>query len=183
MQMLWSLLESIGSWIAMAFLLRTYLEWVGIDSLDPIGQLVRALTDWAVLPLRKILPNKKQLDLPSLTASFCVSLLLSIFYVGMFWRGRLWTLSVVLALAVFWIVKWALWLASGIVLVRVILSWVNPLAPIAPTLNILSKKLLNPIQRAVPPIGGIDWSSAIFLVLIQVALSIWEIFLNLLAWF
>jgi YggT family protein len=66
----------------------------------------------------------------------------------------------------------AIYLAMGVVIMSAILSWVNPYAPIAPVFNQLASPLLRPAQRLIPPIGGVDLSPLVVLLLLQVVLKI-----------
>jgi YggT family protein len=50
----------------------------------------------------------------------------------------------------------------------VIISWVNPLAPVAPALSMLLRPLLVPIQRILPALGGIDLSPMVLLIVVYV---------------
>jgi len=80
--------------------------------------------------------------------------------------------GVVVLLAVFWLVKWSLWLLTALVLLLAILSWVNPHAPIAPTIDTLTRPFLAPIRRIVPLIGGVDLSPLVLILLAQLALTV-----------
>ena len=44
------------------FLLRFVMQWLRAPFRNPLGQAVVALTDWAVKPLRRVLPGCKGLD-------------------------------------------------------------------------------------------------------------------------
>ncbi|MDO8275495.1 MAG: YggT family protein, partial [Serpentinimonas sp.] len=55
-------------------------------------------------------------------------------------------------------------------LVYVVLSWVQPQAPIQYLLGQLLQPLLAPIRRVLPTIGGVDLSVLLLIVLLQVAL-------------
>jgi YggT family protein len=52
-----------------------------------------------------------------------------------------------------------------------VLSWVNPHAPIAPTIDALTQPFLSPIRRFVPLIGGVDLSPLVLILLLQLALT------------
>jgi YggT family protein len=56
--------------------------------------------------------------------------------------------------------------------VQVILSWVNPSSPVTPVVTALTQPLLRPIQRVVPPIGMVDLSPLIALLLLQLILML-----------
>ena len=60
------LLEVASSLLCTAFLLRIYMQLQRTGFNNPVGKLVFALTDWAVLPLRRVLPPLGGLDLSAL---------------------------------------------------------------------------------------------------------------------
>jgi YggT family protein len=64
------------------------------------------------------------------------------------------------------LINWALTLIIWVTLIHVVISWVNPLAPVAPALAMLLRPLLGPIQRIVPAIAGIDLSPMVLLIVV-----------------
>jgi YggT family protein len=80
----------------------------------------------------------------------------------------------VAALALFETTKIELYLLIGAVLVSAIFSWVNPYAPLAAMFNAVSQPLLRPFQRFIPPIGGVDLSPLVLLLLLQIGLMLLE---------
>jgi YggT family protein len=63
-------------WLLMpAALLRFQMQLVRAPFRNPVGQFVCAVTDWAVKPLRKILPGRGGYDWASLAAAFLIELL------------------------------------------------------------------------------------------------------------
>lgn len=75
---------------------------------------------------------------------------------------------------------------SFLILVRVLLSWVNPDPyrptfdhPIVRTLNQITDPFLEPFRRIIPPIGGtIDISPVVALIVLDVARRILVSFLS-----
>lgn len=157
--------------LAMACVLRSYMNWLGLGARDPIGQFLIAVTDWLVRPLRRMLPRPRRFDWGSLVAGVVVALALSLFYVLVFGGGRIPALGVVILLSAFWLVKWSLYLSMGLVLLGAILSWVNPYAPIRPTIDVLTRPLLDPVRRLIPLIGGVDLSPLVVIILAQVLVT------------
>ncbi|MBN9461340.1 MAG: YggT family protein [Burkholderiales bacterium] len=176
-QALWLLLETLGSLLATACVLRAYLNWLGFGARNPIGQFVIAITDWLVLPLRSLLPatrkNARSIDWASLLGALLLSVTLAIVWVLMFGGQRhAPAFGAVVLLAVFWLLKWTLWLLTVLVLLLAVLSWVNPHAPIAPTVDALTRPFLAPIRRVVPLVGGVDLSPLLLILIVQVLLTL-----------
>lgn len=173
------LLDTVFGLLTYAFLLRFAMQWLRAPFRNPVGQALTALTDWAVKPLRRVLPGYRGLDWPTLLLAWlaqflwllCVTLLLGGSAIGSTIGG-----AVVATLALFAAVellKSALWLLIVVVFIQAILSWVAPGGPIAGLLNVLTYRFLAPIRRLVPPIGGtLDLSALIVIVLAQLALML-----------
>jgi len=56
-----------------------------------------------------------------------------------------------------------LWLAMWLIIIRALISWVSPdpYNPIVRFIDQATDPILRPIQRALPPMGGIDLSPLI----------------------
>ena len=175
-QALWLLLETLGSLLATACVLRAYLNWLGLGARNQVGQFVIAVTEWIVRPLRSVLPaarkGPRSVDWASLVAALVLATVLAIVYIMIFGRGRTPAFGAVVLLAVFWLLKWSLWLLTAMVLLMAVLSWVNPHAPIAPTIDALTQPFLAPIRRIVPLIGGVDLSPLVLILLLQLVLTL-----------
>jgi len=55
-------------------------------------------------------------------------------------------------------------------IVQAVLSWVNPYSPVAPLFDALTRPFLRPIRRFVPPLGNVDLTPLVLIVLLQVLL-------------
>jgi YggT family protein len=171
-QALWLLIETLGSLLATACLLRGYMNGLGVGSRNPLGQFIIAFTDWLVKPLRNLLPSRGRIDWPSFVAAWLVSALLAVVFVSFFGGGRLPPFGAIVILSLFWLLKWFLWLLTGLVILQAILSWVNPYAPIAPMVASLTAPFLAPIRRVVPLIGGVDLSPLVLILALQMLLTL-----------
>ena len=171
---LWLLIETFGSLLAMACILRA-LAWRGqLSPRNPIMQFVIAATDWIVKPFRKVVPSSRTNDWASIAAALVVALLLAIVWSLLFSQGRAPVFGGVLLLAVFWVLKWSIYLVIGLVLVQALMSWVNPHAPLAPVVDQLTRPFLAPLRRVVPLVGGVDLSPLVLIVVAQVLLILLE---------
>jgi YggT family protein len=83
-----------------------------------------------------------------------------------------WPWLKVLSLSVVQLLRWALYLVMWMTIIHVILSWVNPYAPVAPALAMLVRPFLAPFQRIVPLIGGVDLSPVLLIVIVNVLLLV-----------
>jgi YggT family protein len=165
--------------VVYAMLLRFIMQWLGAPFRNPLGQAVTALTDWAVKPLRKIVPGYRGYDWSSLALAWLLQILwlaaLATIGGAMFSGGAFSgaMAGLMATLAVVELIKAALWILIVAVFVQAILSWVAPDGPLAGVLNALTFRFLAPIRRVVPPLGGtLDLSPLIVIVLAQLVLML-----------
>jgi YggT family protein len=171
-EVLWLVIDTVGSLIAAACMLRLWMVWLGMSMRDPVGHFVFTFTEWLVRPLRKVLPRGRHFDWSCLLGALLIALVLSVAFTLLFALHSQPKFGAVVLLAVVWLLRWTLWLLVGALLLLVILSWVNPHAPIAPMLEMLTRPVLEPIRRRLPRIGGLDLSPLVVILLAQIALTV-----------
>ena len=168
------LIDVVFGLLTYALLLRLVMQLMRAPFRNPLGQALMALTDWAVKPLRKVLPGWRGIDWASVVAVYLsqflwLAALHAALGTGFSIAGPL--LPFLALAAVIALLKALLWLAIIVVFVQAILSWVAPDGPLAGVLNALTFPLLRPVRRIVPPIGGtLDLSPLIVIVLAQLVL-------------
>ena len=165
------LLQVAFGLVAGICLLRLYMQYQRIAmsarSGNPLGPFIFALTDWLILPLRKVIPPMGRLDMASLVGAFVV-LLVQYFLLWLLAGGQ-GGLATIPVLALFGLARLALTGLSGLVIVYAVLSWVQADSVLAGMVARLVAPMLQPIRRVLPLVGGIDLSPLVLLVLLQVA--------------
>ena len=167
------LLDTAFGLLLYAFLLRFTMQWLRAPFRNPFGQAVVALTDWAVKPVRRVLPGFKGVDLSTLFLAWAAQLawlcaLALLVGPGAFDGTMLATFALLAGVE---LVKAMVWLLIIVVVAQAILSWVAPDGPFAGVLNALTFRFLAPIRRRVPPLGGtLDLSPLILIVALQLLL-------------
>src|SRR5512135_1893137 len=152
-QILSFLLDVAAGLLGGACLLRLYMQLQRVPFGNPVGRFVFALTDWIVLPLRKILPGYKRWDFASLIAAYVFEL--AQFGIIALMIGRV---SAVPLLALFGLVRLVISGAVGLTVVYAVLSWVNADSPMTDVIDRLAAPLLRPFRRIIPLVGGFDLS-------------------------
>jgi YggT family protein len=152
-----------GLYIAIV-VIRFLLQWVRADFYNPVSQFIVTLTSPVLRPLRKVVPGYAGLDLSALLLAWllqAVELALLTWLLGLD-RNPL--------LALGWAIPELISLMINIflfaILIRVILSWVNP-DPYNPAVNLLDRitdPILRPAQRLLPAISGIDLSPMVAMI-------------------
>lgn len=159
------LLEVAVTLLGGACLLRLYMNWRGLPAANPLGRLVLALTNWMVLPLRRVLPARGRLDVASLAAAWFLKLLQYLLVLALTVRTG-WALLPVLALL--GVARLAVSLAMVLVIVTALLSWLGGHTPQRAWLEQLCAPLLAPLRKRMPLVGGVDLSPAVAVLLLFV---------------
>ena len=170
------LVETVVGLFSLALLLRFYLQLVRAPYRNPVSQFLCALTDFAVVPARRVVPGLWGMDLASLgLAWLCEVLLLAALLAlrGMEAEAATGTVIIaILVLAAVKILKMSIYILMVAVIVQAILSWVNPYSPVAPLLNSLTQPLLRPLQKRIPTLANVDLSPLVLIIALQLILML-----------
>lgn len=165
------LLEVAAGLLTGVCLLRLYMQYQRIPmsarSGNPMGTFIFALTDWLVLPLRRVVPAVGRWDMASLLGALLVQL--TQFVVLWLLTGMGASVASVAVLALLGVVRVGISGVSGLVIVYAVLSWVQTQSYLSDMLERMVMPLLNPIRRVVPLVGGVDLSPLVLLVSLQIA--------------
>ncbi|BAL26130.1 YggT family protein [Azoarcus sp. KH32C] len=170
-------LDAVFGFITMMLLARFFMQWLRVSFRNQIGQFVVATTDWVVRPLRRVIPGLMGLDMASLLPAWLFQTLFV--FIELVLRGvplssagigglivGLWGLGLLELL------RMALYLIFGVVMMSAILSWVNPHAPAASVFHNLAAPFLRPFRRILPPIANVDLSPLVLLLILQIVLMV-----------
>jgi YggT family protein len=163
------IIDTIAVVLGGVLLLRFWMQAIHIRPPSSIGQFTFQLTDWLVRPLRRILPGMGGYDWASLLGAFLVAMLAVIIHLA--FMSAL-SVQAVLLLSLMRLVQWIVYGLMGLIFIEVIFSWVNPHAPLAPFVRALNEPLMRPLRRVVPPIGGLDLTPLVALILLQILLLV-----------
>ncbi len=141
------------------FLLRLMLQLVRADFRNPVSQAIVRLTNWLIMPLRRVLPPIGRIDTASITAVVLVALA-QVAALSMVRGLGLPEPLFLLQAAVLEILRTILTVYFWAILVYALLSMVAPGAhsPFTSLLESLCEPVLAPIRRTLPAIGGLDLS-------------------------
>ncbi|MES2016584.1 MAG: YggT family protein [Pseudomonadota bacterium] len=159
------IVNTVTSILGGVLLLRFWMQAIRVRPPAPVAEFTFTLSDWLVRPLRRIVPGFGGYDWASLIGAFLV-VLLSVSVRLLFGL----TLDQLAMTALFVLFTWILWGLMVLLIVEVVFSWINPHAPMAPFVRALNEPLLRHLRRVVPPLGGLDLSVLVALILLQIAL-------------
>lgn len=165
------LLDVIGGLLTGACLLRLYMQWQRIPFSNPVGGLVFALTDWLIMPLRRVIPPVGRWDISSLVAAVLLQLVQYVLLTLMLGLGSAWVW--VPWLAFFGLLRVGVSGLIGLLIVYAVLSWVQQgRSPLGDVIARLCEPVLRPLRRIIPVVGGFDLSPLAALVLLQVVMIV-----------
>jgi YggT family protein len=157
------IIDTAAGVLGGVLLLRFWMQATRVRPPAQVAQFTFTLTDWLVRPMRRIVPGVGGFDWASLIGAFLVVLLANsiMFFAGV--PGE-----VVVLGALFRFLNWIIYGFMALLIIEAVFSWINPHAPLAPFIHALNDPLLRPLRRVIPPIGGIDLSVLVALILLQV---------------
>ena len=164
------LLDVVGGLLTGACLLRLYMQWQRVPFSNPVGALVFALTDWLVMPLRRVIPPTGRWDVSSLAAAVLLQLAQYVLLILLLGAGAAWAWLPWMAL--FGLARVAVSGLMGLLIVYAVMSWVQARSPLSAVIARLCEPVLRPFRRVIPLMGGIDLSPLVVLVLLQVAMIV-----------
>jgi len=166
-------LDAAFDLVILAALVRFWMQALRAPARNPIAQFSMALTDFLVRPLRRVIPGLMRLDAASLVAAWLLEFVLQFLLAMLFGSSPLEYPRVIPALAFLALVellRLSVYVFMGAILIQVVLSWVSPHHPVAPFFDALTRPLLRPVQRAIPPVGGVDISPLFVFIFLQLLL-------------
>lgn len=170
------LLDTLLGLLTLAFLLRFYLQLMGAPFHNQVSQAVVAVTNFAVRPLRRVIPFWGWLDLASLTLAFFTQLVLQALVLWLsdfpLLVADLQVYFALLALAALSLVKFSLYIFLYAVILQAVMSWINPHTVLAPVLDSLTRPLLRPLRRRMPDLGGVDLTPLVVFIVVELLLML-----------
>ena len=149
--------------------LRVLLQIVRANFYNPVCQFLYKITNPVLMPMRKLIPAWRNLDLAGvLLAWLLCALKLYLLYVL---DGRHLGLAGLPLIALADLLDFLLMLYFGLILVRVLLSFVNVdrANPVVPLIYQLADPVLRPIRKRLPAVAGLDLSPMVVMLVILLA--------------
>lgn len=160
--------DSVLTFAVYAFLLRVLLPLVRADSRNPLVQAILALTNWLVLPLRRVLPPLGRVDTASVVALLAVQFAATLI-VFRLQTGAMFPFVPLAVASLRSLLLSILLLYTVLIFIYALLSFIAPgvRSPATALLASLCEPLLDPLRRMLPAVGGIDFSPLVAIVGLQ----------------
>ena len=170
------LIQTLGNLFVVAVLLRFMMQLFRVPFRNPFAQFIVAITDFAVKPLRRVVPGLFGLDWACLVLALVLEFVVVI---AVYWLDgfpfalagtKVW--PVMLALAAVRLLSLTVYLIIGLTLVRAVLSWVNSNTPLMPVVYELTEPFLRPLRRIVPTVANVDLTPLVLFIVCQLVLMV-----------
>lgn len=147
----------------LVVLLRFFLQLTRSDFYNPLSQFIVRITSPVLIPLRRVIPGVGGMDIAALVLAWALKaleLLIVTALSGAFMPG----LAILGAIP--GLVELSINIFLYAIIIQAILSWVNPghYNPAASLLHSFTAPILRPVQRVIPPIGGLDLSPMVAII-------------------
>jgi YggT family protein len=160
--------------------LRFLMQSVRADYYNPVSQFVVKATNPLLIPLRRVIPGLGGHDVAAIALCIALLFLKLLMLQGLGSRAlsvggylqviedlpvtSLVILTVIDLVAVFFNIFFFA------IIIQAILSWISPgtYNPVYGLISSLTQPILRPVQRFVPPVGGLDLSPLVALIGLQV---------------
>ena len=162
------LIDTLVSFFVFLLLARFHFQWLRVPFRNPMGEFLLATTSWLVAPARRVVPGLVGLDLATLLLAWVLQAL------GLWLQA--WIMGAepgalaIIAVAGVDLVRYSFYILIFAVFVQVAMSWINPDAPLAPLFDLVTRPFLRPVRRYVPPVGRVDLSPLVLLIILYVLL-------------
>lgn len=158
------LVQALLGLFTAVVLLRFLLQWMRADFYNPASQFVVKVTTPVLRPFRQLIPGYRRIDLASLVLAWLVKglelgILALILHPQVNLLGALvWALPELVNLTIN--------IFIFTILIRVIMSWLNPgpYHPLMGLLDSLTEPMMRPVRRMLPEFGGLDLSPALVMI-------------------
>jgi YggT family protein len=148
---------AFGALVALV-VLRVLLQLVRANFYNPVCQFLYKMTNPVLMPLRKVIPAWRNLDVAGVLLAWLLTVLKLVLLYAL--AGQRVGLAGLAVMAFADLLDFVLMLYLGLILVQVLLSFISVERsnPIVPLVHQLTEPVLRPIRRRLPTPGGIDFS-------------------------
>lgn len=160
------LLQFLAGLVIFTLLLRFFMRATYVDWHHPIVNFIAKITNPLCAPLNTILPKPNRWDWSAILTALLVQALLVVL-IG-FLTDRSFGVGLIVISSVTEIMNQLLDMMFWLIIIQVILSWVSQgYNPNTAIFDQMAQPILEPFQRLIPPMGGLDLSPIVAIIAIK----------------
>ncbi|MCC5810103.1 MAG: YggT family protein [Ectothiorhodospiraceae bacterium] len=164
----------------LAVMLRFLLQAVRANFYNPLCQFLVKITHPPLQPLRRVVPSVGSYDMASVV--LMVVLQFIALWLAFRIQGQGAPAGMLLVITLYELVNLLLNVYLFAILIRVVISWINPGAhhPVLELIDAITRPVIRPVQRMLPSTGGLDFSPMVVLIgIFFIKMLIQPIFMDL----
>lgn len=160
------LFQFITGLVIFVLLLRFLMRATFVDWRNPIVQFIAKVTNPLCAPFNMVLPRQGRWDWSALVTAMALQAIFVVI-IGLL-TNRDFGIGLIAIASLTEILNQLLDLMFWLIIIQVVLSWVSPgYNPNTEIFNQLTRPILTPFQRIIPPIGGMDLSPIVAILAIK----------------
>lgn len=163
------LIQTLFGFFIVLFLVRVLLLAVGASFYDPVCRFVYQLTNPVITPLRRVIPRWGRIELASVLIAYLLVLVELLLFMAI--AGVFVGVPGLLLRGLVQLLDWLIWIELIALFARGILSFVVS-EYYNSNMQLLVKctePVVQPFRRLLPPLGGLDFSLALAMIVLVLA--------------
>lgn len=167
------LVQTIVGLYLLCVLLRFLLQYFRADFRNPLSQFLVTVTNPPLKILRRFVPGFRGIDFSSLVLALLVAAL-EIFLVRLMIGSGVSASSMILG-SLGTVLQTLVYIFMIAIIIRIVLSWIQPQGSGNPMISLLysiTEPVLAPARRLIPPIGGLDLSPMLTIIVLMLILIV-----------
>ncbi len=153
------IIESLGTVFLIFVALRFFLQIARADFYNPFSQAIVKVTNPVLIPIRRVIPGLFGIDIASIILALIVQSLIAETIALILYQNLVNPLMI-LSWALLGTLKLSTYIIIVCIVILVISSFVAPQSrhPAILLAHQLLAPLMSPVQKLIPPVGGLDFS-------------------------
>ena len=165
------LVQTLFGLYLIVLLLRLLMQLSRADFHNPIARVITQASNPLLRPLRRVIPGYGGIDWALIVLTLVIQIA-ELIITSVIVSGAVPGIAALTVMAIGRLLQLVIYIYIVVILIEVILSWVNPHAYNAATILVysLSTPIMRPARRLIPPMGGIDLSPLVVLIVLNLLL-------------
>jgi YggT family protein len=164
------LITTVFNLYLFILIVRLVLAWANAGTQHSLTQFVVNCSSFVVKPLKKYIPDFRNLETATLALIFILEIIKFVFVAFLtFGFPNIFGLIII---AFGDMIKLILQLLFYAILLQAVISWIQPGSSINQVLYQFTSPIMRPLQRLIPPVAGFDISPIPALIFLQLLMII-----------
>ena len=167
------LINSLFSLYILFLLIRFWMHMNNADFRNPLGNFLVQISNPLLLPFKQLISSSRGFAIATLCLALAFTILKLFILIAL--KGNTPAIPGLIVLAVADVIQTSIYIFLGVIIIRILSSWIAPQGAYNPILAIvftLSEPIMSPARRIIPPISGFDLSPILVILFLQLSLII-----------